>query len=646
VNIVPPLARPELAICGDGAQLRLAAAATRWHGLVEDDGAVVVDGRLLAGGPGCLAPLHFLLELSLWRRAAPGPAAEDWAAALLAAAHATAALVGLLPAAEAAAESDATPFWLRRLMAVAVAGRCDAHTAAALAEAFAVTPAGPLLPRLDPRAAWNLFAALRPVALPAAALLRRDGDWRLQCDPATGLDRYGCAPLPRVDEIGFSSSTASTVSAVALRAAEGLRRQVMAASLRGRVEDVLAKEAAGLKLDILAALGLPEHGGIVVVPAASGTVATLLATHVGLGAGGPALVLLLGAAESGSGIALAASGRHPGGRTPRGVTVVPGAPIPGIAAAGLWLEEVAVRDGDGTPLTPDFLVKRLAERIATARAAGRRVLLHVLEGSKTGLVTPGLAAVLALKARFADGLEVIVDSCQMRGDPADLARYLAAGCMVVATGSKFYGGPPLCGVLLLPAAIADRAAPLAAGLGAYTWRSDWPPDWEARCARLPAGGNPGLLLRWHAALIELEAFARLPRPAIQRALAAFGEAVRAVVAGAPELSLVGEGSSIFTVAVAGLGLEALRRLHHLLAEDLSASLPAKADEEDRALARRHCLIGQPVAAAGALRPAGLRLAASARLVGRLCGNDGGRLPADLAIVVAKLRLIRRLFPEG
>jgi len=447
---------------------------------------------------------------------------------------------------------------------------------------------------------------------PAAALLRQDGDWRLELDAATGLDRYGCALLPRAEEISFSSSTATNVSLEALCAAEEMRCRMMAAA---ELDALLAEDAAAVKLDILAALGLTD---VVVVPAASGTVATLLATQVGLGQEGPALALLLGAAESGSGIVLAAAGRHPGGRTPRGIAVEAGGAIAGLAD-DLSLEEVAVRDGDGLPLPPDLLAKHLAERIAAARAAGRRVLLHVLEGSKTGLVAPGLAVVLDLKARFAEGLEVIVDSCQMRGDPADLARYVAAGCMVVVTGSKFFGGPPLCGALLLPPSVAGRMPPLAQGLGAYTWRTDWP---AGHGAGLPPGGNPGLLARWRAALVEMAAFGRLQRPAIEAAQCAFAEAVRQAVAGAPELSLVGEGSGIFTLAVDGLGLEALRRLH-------------------RHLARRNCLLGQPVAALGALRPAGLRLAVSARQIGRFCADPGDWLAADLAIVVAKLRLIQR-----
>ena len=105
------------------------------------------------------------------------------------------------------------------------------------------------------------------------------------------------------------------------------------------------------------------------------------------------------------------------------------------------------------------------------------MLLHVLDTSKTGLAGPSREIAAQIAASAPERVLVMVDACQLRC-PADRLRAdLDGGFMVLITGSKFAGGPPLSGALLLPEAIAThlRSAPLPPeGLADYSARLDWP----------------------------------------------------------------------------------------------------------------------------------------------------------------------------
>ena len=77
---------------------------------------------------------------------------------------------------------------------------------------------------------------------------------------------------------------------------------------------------------------------------------------------------------------------------------------------------------------------------------------------------------------------IVVDACQARLGLGRLHVHLAQGRMVLITGSKFFGGPPLSGALLVPAALAAEMARqdrLPPALRDYSAASDWPPEWRA-----------------------------------------------------------------------------------------------------------------------------------------------------------------------
>ncbi len=381
-----------------------------------------------------------------------------------------------------------------------------------------------------------------------------EGDDRLALDPRSGVNKYLCPPRPVPGLTCFASCTASPISAAGYRAAAAwLRRQGVAPSA-----------GAPLAERVAAAFGVADLA--VAVLAASGTDATLRLLQL-LAAerpGEPILSILAAADETGSGVPLAAAGRHFAGE-------LAGQPATGIAP-GTEAVGIALRAADGTARAPDAVS---AEFAAAAAGCRGRAVIHRIDGSKTGLVAP---------ARVPDGAEVVVDACQARLPPARLRGYLGRGWPVVVTGSKFYGGPAFSGAVLLP-------------------RTRLPPG----LAPVPAGGGLATSVRWVAALAEMEAMAALPAADTAERAAAAGRAIADWIGATPGLAAVDmpaappdatEPCTIFAVTVDDpgalgqpLSVAALRPLH-------------------QQLARQGVLLGQPVRLGG--QAGALRIALGAR----------------------------------
>jgi len=159
----------------------------------------------------------------------------------------------------------------------------------------------------------------------------------------------------------------------------------------------------------------------------------------------------------------------------------------------------------------DAEVEALASKAA---ASNRRVLLILVDQSKTGLIAPSPACVMALHHRFPDNIEVLVDACQFRIAMPTLRAYLEQGFMVALTGSKFLTAPSFSAALLLPSTVAERLQKraLPRGLLTYPSRANWPINWTG-AESLAHAANFGLLLRCEVALEELRRFRMAPQAA-------------------------------------------------------------------------------------------------------------------------------------
>jgi len=344
-----------------------------------------------------------------------------------------------------------------------------------------------------------------------ARLLASGGDERIALDPVSGLNRYFSGPYPRRTQ-AFASSTANDMSAAAFANAVTL-----AAGAKGSY----AERLGSLRHRIHAAYGLSPDCQIVFAPSGTDLEYVALAAIAGRAPGGIHNILL-GADEVGSGCHLSAHGMFFASITGRGLPVTKGDQIRGLEQVSLL--DVPVRGAEGEARSSEAMTREIEAQIAVAREMGRHPLIHIVHGSKTGLILPELPEIDRLIAEYGEGLSLVVDACQARITTPALHDYLDRGAIVFLTGSKFMGGPPFSGFALVPPQVAMRANPLPMGLVDVFRRAEWPTAWPGREA-LADEDNPGLWLRIESAIFELERFQALALQQIERVVEAFDRAL-------------------------------------------------------------------------------------------------------------------------
>jgi selenocysteine lyase/cysteine desulfurase len=353
----------------------------------------------------------------------------------------------------------------------------------------------------------------------AALLMTTGGDARIVLDPATGLNRYFSAPRPS-EVLAYASSTANDISPAAFREVQSILAELGPEPPASRY----ASRLEALRGRIRRAYGIAAGADIVFAPSGTDLEYVALACVAGHRAGGTHNILL-GADEVGSGCIHSAFGRYFARETALGIATVPGAPVPGIGETHVEMIDIPVRDDQGRAKRSAAIAAAMDEAIAASAALGRHVLVHVVHGSKTGLILPSLADIDRLRAAHGDAVSFVVDACQARITSPAIAEYLARDAIVFVTGSKFMGGPPFSGFAVVPPRYRAAAPPLAPGLATIFRRAEWPEGWPGR-EMLEDGPNAGLLLRLEASIFELERFQRLSLEAVTRVILAFHQAVR------------------------------------------------------------------------------------------------------------------------
>ena len=484
---------------------------------------------------------------------------------------------------------------------------------------------------------------------PTEQLLLEGGDARIELDPERGgaSNKYGCSPLPDPGLLAFGSSTGTGISAAGFAAADQLRSRLIACGDEPHAV-TYGRELSRIRQDLLGLCGASDIPGLEVVFAASGTDLHLIAAQL---AGGtkakPTLAIMVEAAETGSYVPAALAGHHFSSRATLGGSVSKGAAITGSGA--IEVVTVPIRAADGSPRAAELIDAVFESHVVSAAEQGRRVLLILVDVSKTGMMAPSPALVSHLKRRFPDEMDVLIDACQFRLAPQTLHAYLAQEFMVALTGSKFVTGPTFAGALFIPAAAARRLRlrPLPNALLAYSTRADWPQGWEG-C--LDDVANFGLLLRWEAALQELHAFREVPEERIAGFLKAFGGAVEHRLSSDPSFAPLSVPPldrspwpacwdslpTIFPFLIfhggEPLSRDKTARVYRLLQEDLSHGFA------ESALAALRCQLGQPVACGVrvGIPVSALRLCASARLVVEATADAGRKEAAVIASALAAL----------
>jgi hypothetical protein len=497
--------------------------------------------------------------------------------------------------------------------------------------------------------------------VPLEILLSSGGDSRLCVDAATGLSRYGCSPKPRPRAIALASTTASSISCGARDHVEATRQSLMRDPSVGGPGETLSHAMDEMRQEIGRACGaLP---GTEILLTASGT--EIVALFLALSASpAPVTNIVVGPAEIGTHSPLAADGRHFDSLSPLGIPVDKGALVDPFFAGRVAVVDIHVRRDDGRTRPSAEIDREVEDAVEAAVASGRRVLLHVIDVSKTGLIAPRLETVVRLMRRHPTSVDVVVDACQMRLAPATLRAYGKAGFLIMISGSKFLTGPPFAGALLVPASIGARVAGracLPAGLGAYSCKEQWPRAWGGIRHGLPVSANVGLLLRWQAALWESRRFAEVPGQEVHAILSRLAHEMELAVAARPYLGLLDTRKldrgpfnvadawdvvpTIFTFTVSAdgqlLGERELARIHDWMNQDISELLPPDADESARGIAATCCHLGRPVCVArtGLGEVTGLRVSASARMVASIAFDStlGATIAERITRVVGDVR---------
>lgn len=375
----------------------------------------------------------------------------------------------------------------------------------------------------------TIAAVASGATIPSLAQLLVDGgDTRIALD-THGVNKYGCTVEPQSIEesmFAFGSATASTISQTGFVAADRVYQKIVQAyrdDAPSSLYTLYEQEMQRLRQELKQ---LCQTGDAVDVAfAASGTDLHLIVSQLFTGAApGPSMIVMVEAGETGSSVPAALQGLHFSDCSALGVPVCAGLSTGNADATELV--RVALREADGTPRAAADIDGEVTALVAAACGDNKRVLLVLADVTKTGMIGPSVSCALALRKQYPDHLEVLVDACQFRLTNATLNAYLDQQFLVAVTGSKFVSGPSFSGALFFPEAAASRyrqqAAP--AGLYAYSSRADWPALWSGMDG-LQKKANCGLLVRWVAAMAELQAFRALSEDAICQFVQEFRQAV-------------------------------------------------------------------------------------------------------------------------
>lgn len=495
------------------------------------------------------------------------------------------------------------------------------------------------------------LAPVTQESLPSTAQwLTEGGDERIVLDPMSGLNAYGCRPFPDPEILAYGSSTASIISMESYRHTDRLRMRLREAVGNASQAAVYSREIGRIRTELLQLCELPDTTGIIFSP--SGTdIHTIAAQYSGCGESIPPLIVMIETNETGKGVADALKGTGFAEKSDC---------APGIAP-------VRVRLDDGTPRPLTDIDKEVELLVSGAVASNRRVLLILIDQSKTGLIAPSLDCVLSLQQRFQNKIDVLVDACQFRVAPPALRAYLEQGFMIALTGSKFLTGPSFSGAMLVPQVLVRRLQSVQLPANSPACAS-WPSSPVMMTENVKQSVNFGLLLRWEAALQELRAFRSVPQATVINFLQDFASAVQQRLNSdplfeplpAPRLNrrpLTADNSwdhlqTIFPFLLVHadggrsyLSAEETRQVYR----QLSVSQAFAPGHPDAPIAAIRCQLGQPVACGkrNGVEVSALRLCISARLIVKAAadGDKGVAVIAAAMTVLDKTGLLIRSLPR-
>ena len=508
-----------------------------------------------------------------------------------------------------------------------------------------------------------------------SAALLSGGDHRINIDPKTQLNIYGCSPGPRRQALQFSSSTASSISLRGLRAASAEYQLLLPAIGERNLLEIIDGRYTEFRTELASLLGVPNlDADIVFTP--SGTDSQLIALFIAACMlAEDVATVIVASDQTGRGSLNAAAGQNFSEVTAKGVTVEKGRQVSRLFPSGYGIQ-IAIIDEEGNVLSDELIHQRIVESIEKLIRRGKKVVVHAMDCSKLGCRSPSSAVIAEITKKYQGMAQVIVDGCQARLSGARIQWYLDQGCLIVVTGSKFYTGPPFSGAVLVRkggVSTVSARPEILERLVDYTCKVDWPQGCDGIRDALPATFNVGQLLRWAAALEEMRTYFAVPLYVRRKLLRDFCGTMERLIdqtSGLKRLRLprrnvdseIDQEMSDYTIfsffiAEAGryMSMEEATKVYQWLNMDVRDLLVRRTMIGDSDLGESICHIGQPVRVAyePGKTAGALRISVDARLVYECWSKEGKRVDearyrqvcGDVERVLKKVVLLAQNFVE-
>eukprot|EP01038_Epipyxis_sp_PR26KG_P008732 gene8732-11798_t len=232
---------------------------------------------------------------------------------------------------------------------------------------------------------------------------------------------------------------------------------------------------------------------------------------------------VLASGEVGSGTPNAATGQHFSNVSPRGQdrNIKPNEYLKGIESN--WIETIQYKPRNSVgdvSFEEDIIINNI--RGCLNGNIGAVAILHVIIGTKTGLVYPSKQTIDLLTQEFNDQIIIAIDACQLRCQLSYVKQYVDQGFITLITSSKFFTGPPFSGGVILPFRFAEEIEShlkicegneiIPAGITEYLTSYDIPPTMPHLKEFISKDSwvNYGLTLRWTCGLSVMEEYSKLP----------------------------------------------------------------------------------------------------------------------------------------
>jgi len=361
-------------------------------------------------------------------------------------------------------------------------------------------------------------------------IMSEGGDHRITLSEQTGLNKYGCSPYPSII-LNYGSTTANTISLDAFKFVKMLYLNKLA-QFNSKIdyENYYEIEIQSIKKEIKDYFDLNKQTEVIL--GASGTDLELLIINIGISSKeGQILNIILSPSEVGSGIKDAACGDHFSSKTALSTNnFLIGDSVDKEQDEKIETVFIESRDVNSELYSDEILLKKIENEIQNGLKNNKRVVLHTIYRSKTGAIIPSKSSTIYLLEKYKGKIDISIDCCQGRVSNDTIHDFISRNAMILYTGSKFVGGPPFSGALIIPQSLKDRVTKnnkISHELVNYFSKEELPNEWTINNLLFNKKNNQnlGLLYRWKSANYEMRRFSQISEQKIIEILSIFNDSL-------------------------------------------------------------------------------------------------------------------------